>query len=179
MAVSMRSYSIEEFKGLCITSLDDEEEEEEDIIFEEEDDDDEEIDDVVLGFVKKPKNPHSLLRHLFPSKAGGVPAWLDPINLPSGRTFLCDICGEPLQFMLQVYAPEDVEYAFHRTIFVFICTSMACLRQDQHEQWKRHPDRPSRSVKVFRCQLPRDNPFYSSEPPINDDKPSGAGGSAY
>ncbi|XP_062083287.1 uncharacterized protein LOC133789415 isoform X2 [Humulus lupulus] len=174
MAGSMRGDSVEEFKGLRITSLDDEEEEEQDIDIDEEDEDEGETDYTVLGFVKKPKNPHSLLRHFFPSKAGGVPAWLDPVNLPLGRSFLCDICGEPLQFMLQVYAPEDVEYAFHRTLFVFICTSMVCLRIDQHEQWKRHPDKPSRSVKVFRCQLPRDNPFYSSEPPKKDDKPPGS-----
>lgn len=25
-----------------------------------------------------------------------------------------------------------------------------------------------KSVKVFRCQLPRDNPFYPSEPPKKD-----------
>ncbi|CAA6661976.1 unnamed protein product [Spirodela intermedia] len=59
-----------------------------------------------------------------------------------------------------------------------MCSSMKCLLQDQHEQWKRRVDNPSRSVKVFRCQLPRSNPFYSSEPPLYDgsDKPSGAGG---
>ncbi|KAF4385337.1 hypothetical protein G4B88_026620 [Cannabis sativa] len=173
MAESMRGDSVEEFRGLRITSLDDEDEEDQEIDIDEEDDEDEETDYAVLGFVEKPKNPHSLHSHFFPSKAGGVPAWLDPVNLPSGRSFLCDICGEPLQFMLQVYAPEDVEYAFHRTLFVFICTSMACLRIDQHEQWKRHPDKPCRSVKVFRCQLPRGNPFYSSEPPKEDDKPPG------
>lgn len=34
------------------------------------------------------------------------------------------------------------------------------------------------SVKVFRCQMPRLNPFYSSEPPRHNgtDKPSGSGG---
>lgn len=176
MAGSTRSGAVEELRGLRITSLDDDDEEEEEQEVAIDDDDDEEANDyVVLGFVKKPKNSCSLLRHFFPSKAGGIPAWLDPINLPSERSFLCDICGEPLQFLLQVYAPEDMEYAFHRMIFVFICTSLACLRRDQHEQWKRHPERPSRSVKVFRCQLPRSNPFYSSEPPNKDDKPCRAG----
>ena len=77
MAGSLRSDSMEEFKGLRITSLDDDDddEEEQDIVIDEddEDDDDEENEDVFLGFVKKPKNPRSLLRNFFPSKAGGVP----------------------------------------------------------------------------------------------------------
>ncbi|KAM1484265.1 hypothetical protein TB2_035470 [Malus domestica] len=185
MAGTLKGDGTEEFKGLRITSLDDdsdqeEEQREQDIAM---DDDDEEEEDeearnsVILGFLKKPKKARSLLRHFFPSKAGGVPAWLDPENLPSGRSCFCDICGEPLQFVLQVYAPEEKESAFHRTLFVFMCTSMVCLRRDQHEQWKCQRDKPSRSVKVFRCQLPRDNPFYSSEPPKKDstDDPLKAG----
>ncbi|XP_010268384.1 PREDICTED: programmed cell death protein 2 isoform X2 [Nelumbo nucifera] len=105
-------------------------------------------------------------------------AWLDPVDLPSERSRACGICGEPLQFLLQVYAPiSEKESTFHRTLFVFMCPSMACLLQDQHEQWKRQPEKPSRSVKVFRCQLCRSNPFYSSEPPRFDgtDKPSKVG----
>ncbi|CAL0328650.1 unnamed protein product [Lupinus luteus] len=140
-------------------------------------DDDEDEDPVTLGFVEKPKNQWSLLRQYFPSKAGDVPAWLDPLNIPSGKSSLCDICGDPLKFLLQVYAPTEKDITFHRMIFVFMCPSMKCLLRDQHEQWKRQPEKPSRSVKVFRCQLPRINPFYSSERPEYDGshKPASSG----
>ncbi|XP_042987318.1 programmed cell death protein 2 [Carya illinoinensis] len=172
-------------KGLRISSLDGDDGEEEEpppqqqleVFAAYEEDEEEEEDFVILGFLEKPKNRWSLLRQMFPSKAGGVPAWLDPVNLPSGKSCVCDICGEPLQFLLQVYAPIEKEYAFHRSLFVFMCSSMNCLLRDQHEQWKRHPEKPSRSVKVFRCQLHQFNPFYSSEPPQHDgtEKPSEAG----
>ncbi|XP_022891546.1 programmed cell death protein 2-like isoform X2 [Olea europaea var. sylvestris] len=165
----------EKLKTLCISSLDEEEDDEAQVdetddpdLYNDEDDDDEEQVPVTLGFVEKPKNTWSLLRHYFPSKAGGTPAWLDPINLPSEKSSLCDFCGEPLQFLLQVYAPLTEESTFHRTLFVFMCPSMACLLHDQHEQWKRHPEKPCRSVKVFRCQLPRTNSFYSSNAPSED-----------
>ncbi|XP_019190514.1 PREDICTED: programmed cell death protein 2 isoform X1 [Ipomoea nil] len=174
----------EKLKGLHLSSLDDEEDEDEVLIDDNvhddlyDDEDDEDKVPVSLGFVEKKRNSWSLLRQLFPSKAGATPAWLDPINLPSGRSCLCDFCGEPLQFMLQVYAPlTEKDSTFHRTVFVFMCPSMSCLLKDQHEQWKRHPGATLRSVKVFRCQMPRLNSFYSSEPPKNDgtDKPSGDG----
>ncbi|RWR75761.1 programmed cell death protein 2 isoform X1 [Cinnamomum micranthum f. kanehirae] len=174
---------LEDLSSLRISSLEEEEveveeddcEDDDDVDEEEEEEDDEDEVSVALGFVEKPKNPRLLLRHLFPSKAGGVPAWLDPVNLPLEKSRVCGFCGEPLQFLLQVYAPiSEKESAFHRMLFVFMCTSMACLLQDQHEQWKRRPETQCRSVKVFRCQLPRSNPFYSSEPPRHDgtDKPS-------
>lgn len=172
---------LENFNSLRISSPEEgevEEVEEDDYEDEEEEDDDDEEVSVTLGFVEKPTNCHSLLRHFFPSKAGGVPAWLDPLNLPSGQSGVCGICAEPMQFLLQLYAPiSERESTFHRTLFIFMCTSMSCLLQDQHEQWKRIPLNPSRSVKVFRSQMPRSNPFYSSEPPRHDgtDKPSGVG----
>ncbi|KAK4406976.1 Programmed cell death protein 2-like [Sesamum angolense] len=136
----------EKLKSLHISSLDEEEDDEEvqndDVEDEVSDEDDEEEDQVpmTLGFVEKPKNPWTLLRQYFPSKAGGTP----------------------------VYAPLPEESTFHRTFFIFMCPSMTCLLRDQHEQWKRHPETPSRSVKVFRCQLPRVNSFYSSEAPAED-----------
>ncbi|KAK7281102.1 hypothetical protein RIF29_08800 [Crotalaria pallida] len=58
-----------------------------------------------LGFFFKPENLWSLCREHFPSKAGGVPAWLDPQNIPLGRSSLCDICGDPLRFLLQACLP--------------------------------------------------------------------------
>ena len=75
---------MEKLKGLQITSLDDDDEEEvEEYDMNEEEDDDDEDDEeeeeefVTLGFVEKPKNPWSLLRQLFPSKAGSVPVLFD------------------------------------------------------------------------------------------------------
>ncbi|XP_002531647.3 programmed cell death protein 2 [Ricinus communis] len=185
MLEQMEEESVESLKGLHIFHDDDDGDDDDDVkdeqemvIEEDDDEDDEEQEPVTLGFVEKPRNCWSLSRQLFPSKAGGVPAWMDPINLPSGKSNLCDICGDPLQFLLQVYAPvSGKESTFHRTIFVFMCPSMSCLLRDQHEQWKRKPEKPSRSVKVFRCQLPRCNPFYSSEPSMHNgtDKPSTSG----
>ncbi|KAL6978349.1 hypothetical protein U1Q18_020018 [Sarracenia purpurea var. burkii] len=188
MGGGTRGDTLKKFRALQITSLEEEDDEGNgegcgDMLDDEDvDAEDEDLVPVMLGFVEKPKNHWSLSRQLFPSKAGGVPAWLDPVNLPSGRSCHCDICGEPLQFVLQVYAPlSHKESTFHRTLFVFMCPSMACLLQDQHEQWKRQPHIASRSVKVFRCQLARSNPFYSSEPPRHDgtDKPFGIEAALY
>lgn len=72
--------SIEKLQGLQITPLDDDDEEEREMVaYEYEDDDEDDGEDeeeqkpVTLGFLEKPKNRWSLLRHLFPSKAGGPP----------------------------------------------------------------------------------------------------------
>ncbi|XP_047976260.1 programmed cell death protein 2-like isoform X1 [Salvia hispanica] len=159
-----------DFESLQISSLSEVDEGNvvEDADSDEIDDDEEDQIPMTLGFAEEPRNPWSSRRQYFPSKAGGSPAWLDPINLPSGRSSLCDFCHEPLQFLLQVYAPLPEESTFHRTLFVFMCSSMPCLLRDQHEQWRRSPEVQSRSIKVFRCQLPRVNPFYSSEAPAED-----------
>ncbi|KAJ7968146.1 Programmed cell death protein 2 [Quillaja saponaria] len=179
MNIGAEEVPVNKFKGVRITSLDDEDDDEgQEIVddeVEDDDDDEEQSEPITIGFVEKPENQWSLLRQYFPSKAGGVPAWLDPVNLPSGRSCACDICGESLQFLLQVYAPMEKESAFHRMLFVFMCPSMRCLLRDQHEQWKRHPEKASRRSSA--CQLPRVNPFYSSEDPAcnGTQEPSVAG----
>ncbi|KAL9261291.1 Programmed cell death protein 2-like protein [Drosera capensis] len=101
----------------------------------------------------------------FVSKAGGVPEWLEPINLPTGSSCLCDFCGEPVQFVLQDYLDNaESESSYHRAVYVFTCQSMACLLKHQQKQGDNHLEKTSlRSVKVFRCQLPRINPFYLSD----------------
>ncbi|XP_061961425.1 uncharacterized protein LOC133682166 [Populus nigra] len=107
-ATSVKGDSTEKLKGIQIRSLDDDDEVEE--VVEEEEDDSEEEEPVTLGFLEKPKDRRSLLRQVFPSKAGGAPAWLDPVNLPSGRSCVCDICEEPIQFLLQVFLLQVLCY---------------------------------------------------------------------
>jgi len=63
----------------------------------------------------------------------------------------------PFCFLLivKVYAPlTEKDSTFHRTLFLFMCTSMTCLLKDQHEQWKRNQDKQSRRYFFtieFRC----------------------------
>lgn len=136
---------------------------------------------VTLGFVQAVQEPWKMARQHFPCKVGGTPSWLDPVKIPEGESTQCGICGNPLQFLVQVYAPigiDDAAYreeVFHRSLFLFVCPDMACLQQDQHHQRKRSPEKACRSVKVFRSQLPRTNRFYSYEPPSAESSPTAKG----
>ncbi|KAG6472004.1 hypothetical protein ZIOFF_069459 [Zingiber officinale] len=140
---------------------------------------------VTVGFLEKPKHPKFLLRHRFPSKTGGAPlhhyrhGWIHWTCLQGSLLFVIFAKSLFSFFFRQIYfcaiyAPiSDKESTFHRMLYVFLCPSMICLLQNQYEQWKHREEDPRRSVKVFRCQLPRFNAFYSSEPPRRDgnDKP--------
>lgn len=112
-----------------------------------------------LGFLEEAESPRQLLRHRFPSKVGGRPAWLDPVRLPSRQQLTCSASGRPLDFLLQVYAPVDAnpEAGFHRALFLFISPEGGQLSAPG-------------SVKLFRCQLPRSNAYYSPDPPSDRDK---------
>lgn len=106
----------------------------------------------VLDDIRFPNNS----RFLFPSKVGGLPAWMNPESIPVVQ---CDSCSRTMSFLLQIYAPdEEANQAFHRSIMIFICTTCRCF------------------LKAFRVQLPLINDQYPSQPvtadvvPAHDDK---------
>ncbi|KAL1929969.1 hypothetical protein VTP01DRAFT_1123 [Rhizomucor pusillus] len=108
-----------------------------------------------LGYCEDPETP--LTADTFPSKSGGKPAWLNPEHILDVDKARCGVCEQPLALLVQLYTPEDQpEEAFHRTVYVFCCKDGACLKAD----WKK-------CFKVYRSQLPRDNPYY---PPTQDDE---------
>ena len=85
----------EQLKAIQISSFEEDEEEDQDEEVEEDadsnsddvDDDDTEAEPVTLGFVEKPKNGWSLLRHMFPCKAGGVPVCFQSLRLSVNLSF--------------------------------------------------------------------------------------------
>uniref|UniRef100_A0A131YHP9 Pre-rRNA-processing protein TSR4 n=1 Tax=Rhipicephalus appendiculatus TaxID=34631 RepID=A0A131YHP9_RHIAP len=118
---------------------------------------------VELGFTEK-RDAWALKSKYFPSKIGGKPAWLHLSDVPCGKRLACKNCGEPCVFLLQVYAPrDDVDSAFHRTLFVFVCVTPDCA--NKHD---------AGSFIVLRSQLPKENSFYSSEPPVESPDTSGS-----
>lgn len=106
---------------------------------------------VDIAFAEKPIDLWSLNSAHFPSKVGGKPSWLSMKNLP--KEIKCSSCNKQMIFLLQVYSPREDENTFHRTLFLFICNNESCINHQ---------------AKVFRCQLPRINPFYSNDPPSED-----------
>ncbi|KAI8348812.1 programmed cell death protein 2 [Choanephora cucurbitarum] len=107
-----------------------------------------------LGYAEDPESP--LTAETFPSKSGGKPVWLNPEYILSADQVTCGNCDEPMNLLLQLYTPEDQPAdAFHRVVYVFCCKKGSCVKQD----W-------TQSFKVFRSQLPRENPYFA--PPSED-----------
>lgn len=93
-------------------------------------------------------------------KIGGKPAWLNPKIIPTEKDLECKVCNKGMCFMMQVYATgnNDPSHSFHRTIFVFLCRNPKCSQPNDVS-----------NMAVFRCALPRDNSFFSSEGPMDPD----------
>ena len=88
-----------------------------------------------------------LARCFFPSKVGGHPVWLNPAASPPTQ---CSACKSQLKFLLQAYGPGNGPDAFHRTILIFVCSSVNYCAEPP---------------VIIRQQLPHKNKFYPDEPP--------------
>lgn len=115
---------------------------------------------VELGFIEEETEGWKLSSAFFVSKVGGHPAWLNLKDLPAPTELKCPSCELPTQFLLQIYAPLDENETFHRVIFVFICSRKRCCVERNS----------NKNLLVFRCQLQRQNDFYSVQPPNMEDK---------
>jgi pre-rRNA-processing protein TSR4 len=122
-----------------------------------EDYDENEIDTgVQLGFVEMGVDPIPLLEKNWNlwdgGKCGGRPIWLNPSDLPSVDDLKCSHCHQQMIFLLQIYSPlDEPKDAFHRALYLFICRRRECVESFS-------------AVKCIRCQLPRKNDFYSTDP---------------
>jgi len=108
--------------------------------------------EIYLGFpVKVTKNDvTSLQRQYLPlGKIGGHPAWLNPNVLPTAKQVSCPKCDHPLPFLIQIYCRGQGEHAFHRYLYVFVCNNLSCYEEES-----------SQPIRVFRCQLPLENPYF-------------------
>lgn len=110
--------------------------------------------ELVLGFLEPSSTPFD--RASFPSKAGGLPVFLH--TLPAS-TPTCQLCGEPMRFLVQLYAPTDTSHgeAFHRSLYLYVCAEAGCARPSG-----------AKCVRALRAQLPRRNtlyPYNAGDPP--------------
>ena len=115
--------------------------------------------EVELGFLEKCDDPAELTAASFPSKVGGKPIWLDPVCLPPTERVLCKQCQKPCVLLLQIYAPlTDDPASYHRTLYVFVCRDPVCHKKDN-----------SKSFRVLRCSLPKQNSYYCNSDDDDDD----------
>ncbi|KAL0238218.1 hypothetical protein GEMRC1_012691 [Eukaryota sp. GEM-RC1] len=116
-----------------------------------------------VGFLEQLPSSEIYLyeRQHFPSKLVENLHGFYPAISPSKNSLKCPTCSFPLLFLFQLYTPLDQDEdspSFHRMIYVFLCTTPACQTLQS-------------SIKVFRSQLPKVNPFYSELPPTSETQP--------
>ena len=115
--------------------------------------------EVELGFLEKCEDPAELTSASFPSKVGGKPIWLYPVHLPPTERVQCKQCQKPCVLLLQIYAPlTDDPASYHRTLYVFVCRDPSCHKKDN-----------SKSFRVLRCSLPKQNSYYCDSDDDDED----------
>ncbi|ELR20373.1 MYND finger domain containing protein [Acanthamoeba castellanii str. Neff] len=71
----------------------------------------------------------------------------DPARLSDFEYLPDKVGGKP------IYAPfKEFDHTYHRVVYIFSCKNGSC-----------HASLAHGSFKVFRCQLPKDNPYYESK----------------
>lgn len=91
-------------------------------------------------------------------KVGGKPSFLIPVHILTRSQLQC--CSKDMMFLLQIYCPStsiSEGAAFHRTIYVFVCSN-----NEMHTKGTSTNSSNCGGVKVFRCQLSRENSYYPS-----------------
>ncbi|KAI8614870.1 programmed cell death protein 2 [Chytriomyces sp. MP71] len=109
---------------------------------------------ITLGFVEHDHGGESLhpddisLADDIPHKVGGRPLWLRRDSPLESDRVSCKRCGDVMSMLVQLYTPDDaIRHAFHRMLYLFACKNGTC-----------------KSFKIFRSQLPEDNPHW----PVNN-----------
>lgn len=104
---------------------------------------------IFIGYADKPNSKKDFNHEVYPSKLGGLPVMLFPLDNNENKIknfFLCDFCGRKLTFLLQLYTQiESNKNAFHRTLYIFFCLKCFAIRS---------------SFKCIRLQLPEKSEFY-------------------
>jgi hypothetical protein len=101
------------------------------------------VPEIVLGFSTEAKN--TLLTQsarLTPSKIGGKPVWLCPLNTPSEK---CGSCKTNLVFLGQVYCDLASHPGMKRMLYLFVCCSENCIQLGR--------------AFAYRCLVPETNEF--------------------
>lgn len=108
---------------------------------------------VQIGYLEPVEKPLHINASHFPSKVGGKPMWLNPKEALSVEDVQCGVCQEAMYLLLQLYTPfEEIQHAYHRYLYVYICANGACHQKDK--------DKP---YKVWRSQLPKNTALYDKK----------------
>ncbi|XP_017149479.2 programmed cell death protein 2 [Drosophila miranda] len=116
--------------------------------------------EIDLGFAEKRDNNGWLTNRYFPSKLGGLPAWLELEALPPTEQLQCQKCKAPKVFLAQLYAPHEDDFNFHRSIYIFVCRNADCQQ-----------DHSAENFTVLRSQLALKNKFFSEQAAEDDGEP--------
>ncbi|KAL4493413.1 hypothetical protein ABPG72_007421 [Tetrahymena utriculariae] len=93
--------------------------------------------DIIIGFPDPISDKQQGTYDDFPSLLGGEPVWLNQNSCPD--SVQCPLCKGDMTFLLQLYAPLEMEHAYHRVLYVFFCRSRSCQNRQE-------------SIKILRTQ---------------------------